>query len=169
MANNKLYIIFGLPGSGKSTFASHLAKAINAKHYNTDIIRHQVQRQGQYSQADKAMIYQLLLNATRDALQAGTTVVVDGTFYLRQLRRPFWDLAKAMQLEIRWIEMKANEEAIRERTTRKRTYSEANFDVYRKVKAEFEPLCIPHLELDTTEVEAETLVKNVLLKSQTAN
>jgi len=34
-----IIIVFGLPGSGKSYFASKLAERINARYINSDVIR----------------------------------------------------------------------------------------------------------------------------------
>jgi hypothetical protein len=64
----RLIIVCGLPGTGKTTFAETLSKRIHAIHLNTDRIRHAIGRQGQYSIALKATIYESLLLRSKEAL-----------------------------------------------------------------------------------------------------
>ena len=53
--------------------------------------------------------------------------------------------------EIGFIEVRADESLIRERLKKTREYSEADFDVYKKIKKEWEPLNERHLILHSTD------------------
>ena len=55
----------------------------------------------------------------------------------------------SQEVEIKWIELKAEEKVIRNRVEKKRTYSEADFNVYLKIKALFEPMRLECLQLQT--------------------
>ena len=43
-----LLVVFGLPGTGKTTFARALAARLGLPHFNTDIIRAELGRKQQY-------------------------------------------------------------------------------------------------------------------------
>ncbi len=152
-------MITGLPGTGKTTFAQFLAEALQGKHFNTDIIRDQLGLRGQYDQASKNRVYEALFFQTRTSLSQNIPVVVDGTFYKKELRKPFLDLAKEMDCPIHWVEITADEPIIKERVSQKRAYSEADFDVYLKIKADFEPMEEEHLILRSDQLTVEKMIE----------
>lgn len=143
----KIIMVTGLPGTGKSTFAAALAQAMGGRHLNTDIIRYVLGKRGQYDADTKALIYAEMLRQTTLALERQEKVVIDGTFYQRKLRLPYIAIAKKYNVPIHWLEISADEQIIRTRVSKRRTYSEADFDVYLKIKSEYENLDAPHLDL----------------------
>jgi predicted kinase len=142
-----IIIVIGLPGTGKTTFSRGLASHLNALHLNTDIIRDQLNLRGQYDRKTKNRIYKTMEEQAAAALQEGKIVVLDGTFYKQKLRKNYITFARQLGQPIKWIELKATEKAIKERVQQKRTYSEADYEVYLKVKAAFEPMQQDCLEL----------------------
>ncbi|HLF62530.1 MAG TPA: AAA family ATPase [Saprospiraceae bacterium] len=155
----RMTIVCGLPGTGKSTFALALAESIGAVHLNTDRVRHALGRQGQYSLALKSAIYDSLLLRAREALNAGKDVVLDGTFYKEKLRRTFILLAEELQVPVHWIEMVASEKTVRERVSKTRPYTEADYSVYQKIKNEFDPLPPGRLTLDSDILKVDDMVR----------
>ena len=57
-----IVIVFGLPGSGKSYFASRFAKVINAGYINSDMIRKEIFEKREYSDQEKKAVYDKCLN-----------------------------------------------------------------------------------------------------------
>ncbi|MDX1940683.1 MAG: ATP-binding protein [Saprospiraceae bacterium] len=155
----KIIMIIGLPGTGKTTFAESLAKSLGAVHLNTDIIRDTMGKRGQYDLTTKTSIYEELLKLTEEHLQNKRSVAVDGTFYQKKLRIPFDELAKKYQIPIFWMEIRANEDIIRTRVNKRRAYSEADFEVYLKIKSQYEPLEAPNLELWSDQLELSDMVE----------
>jgi predicted kinase len=143
----KIIMVIGLPGTGKSTFAHALAVAIGGRHLNTDIIRDALGKRGQYDSETKAGIYAEMLRQTSIALSRGENVVIDGTFYQQKLRLPYIAIAKKYEVPIYWMEIGADEQIIRSRVNQRRIFSEADFEVYLKIKSEYEHLDAPHLDL----------------------
>lgn len=157
----KVIMITGLPGTGKSTFAKALANATGAKHLNTDIIRDAMGKRGQYDADTKAAIYAEMLRQTALLLESGATVIVDGTFYQKKLRQPYIALAKKYGAPIHWIEISAQEDTIRHRVKNRRDFSEADFDVYLKIKSQYETLDAPHLDLHSDQMHVPEMVEKV--------
>ncbi|MCO6479501.1 MAG: AAA family ATPase [Phaeodactylibacter sp.] len=162
-----LIIVTGLPGTGKTTFARALAERIGAHHLNTDIIRDELGLRGQYDKASKQKVYQKMRNKTSEALKAGRTVIVDGTFFRKALREPYEELGVKFNAPVYRLVIEAPEETIRKRTAQKREYSEADFEVYLKVRDEWEPLEKPHLSLVSADLEG--MVEKAFLYLQTQN
>lgn len=159
----KLLMITGLPGTGKTTVASALAKRLQAEHFNTDMIRQEMGLRGQYDPETKEQVYSILLERTREALAAGKTVVVDGTFYRSKLRDEFRQQLNAQLIPIYWLELWAEDELIRKRVSKARAYSEADFEIYLKIKATYEPILEPHLRLESKDANLEQLVEEIIL------
>ncbi|MEZ4776234.1 MAG: ATP-binding protein [Bacteroidia bacterium] len=139
-------IVFGLPGSGKSTFAEALAGKISATYISSDQVRLNFIQIDRYSGSAKYQVYEEMKALTIDALNKEENVVVDATFYREYLRDWF---TLGLPGKIYFIEIFADESVIRSRITTKRRYSEADFDVYLKIKSSFEPMQKPHLTLNS--------------------
>ncbi|MEZ4931816.1 MAG: AAA family ATPase [Saprospiraceae bacterium] len=154
----KLILVVGLPGTGKTTFARALSTAIGARHLNSDIIRHDAGERGHYDMASKAAIYDEMLNRTESFLKNRQPVVIDATFYKNIFRKPYQLLGEKYDVDVKWIEIKADEEIIKERVNKKREYSEADFEVYKKIKEDYEPLEMPHLILWSGLLTVEEMV-----------
>ena len=148
----RLIMVTGLPGTGKTTFAKALAQHLNAQHLNTDILRTEMELRGQYDNEVKSKVYEALQHKTQQFLKEGISVVVDGTFYRLELRQPYNKLAKHTGIPIHWLLITAPEALIRERVSKKRKYSEADFEVYQKIKNSWEPFKSKVLKINSTAI-----------------
>jgi predicted kinase len=80
-------------------------------------------------------------------LSNGESVVLDGTFLKESMRQIFKNEILAMEQKVFFIEIKSDEVVIKERVSKRREFSEADFAVYLKLKSEFEPMADEHLVL----------------------
>lgn len=165
----KMVMITGLPGTGKSTFAKALAEAIGAKHLNTDIIRDALGKRGQYDPDTKATIYAEMLRQTAVLIEHGSSIIIDGTFYQKKLRQPYIVLAKKYGVMIQWIEIRAAEDIVRHRVNVDRDYSEADFEVYLKIKSQYEQLDAPHLNLYSDQLSIPEMIEKAKKYLETVN
>jgi predicted kinase len=142
---NMVVVVFGLPGTGKTYFSRQLKDEIYACHLNTDKIRVELDKKGKYDEKSRQEVYGRLMDNTREKLRLNNNVIVDGTFHKQARRAEFAKTASETGHDIFFIEVKASEETVRKRLAEKRKYSEADFNVYRKIKEEFEPFPEDHL------------------------
>lgn len=142
-----LVLVMGLPGSGKSFFAKALAKEIGANYLGSDELRKELGLMGQYSLDNKLAVYQEMFHRAKDIHKSGKSVVIDGTFFLQQVRDLFIFLARSLSWKIYIIEIIADEDLITQRLSKPREDSEADLGVYQKIKSEFEPILDKHLSL----------------------
>jgi predicted kinase len=144
-----IVIVFGLPGSGKSYFASRLAKMINARHVNSDKVRKEMFTERIYSEHEKKMVYNKMLELMKEAVQQNNDLVLDATFHRKETRQMLLEEMEDHD-EIIFIEIEADENIIRERVEKKRPFSEADFEVYKLISQQNEPLAEAHLVLKST-------------------
>lgn len=152
-----IVIVFGLPGSGKSFFASRLAAELKAEYLSSDRIRSAMLKKATYTEEEKERVYDEVLNRTLDALERHDAVVIDATFYRRALRDKFIEALKGRG-SIFFIEVFAREAIILERLRSPREFSDADEGVYRKVKTQWEPMKEHHLLLESKEDNIEVMV-----------
>lgn len=72
-----IIIVFGLPGSGKSYFASRLAKMINAGYVSSDKVRKELFKESVYSEQEKRAVYDKMLQQMEQAIQQKNNLVLD--------------------------------------------------------------------------------------------
>jgi predicted kinase len=159
LKNKMVIIVFGLPGSGKSYFASRLAKQLGAVYINSDELRQQLITERKYTDAEKILVYDEMLAAMTGAIQENKTVVLDATFYKQALKNRFELTAKSFNRRVFFIQVTAAEDIIEERVKRPRAHSEADFNVYLKLKKMAEPLLTDHLVLHSTDSNISSMLQ----------
>lgn len=142
-----IIVISGLPGSGKSYFASRLAARINALCFNSEQIRTEHDLKGKYTFKERLSIYLYIADQAGKALEKGRDVVVDATFYHHTMRDLFIELAAMHHTPLYIILIEAAEELIKERLTKAGEFSEVDFGSYQSLKPLFEKINMPHLRL----------------------
>ncbi len=154
---NMIVIVFGLPGSGKSYFASRFANVINAEYINSDRVRKEMFQKRVYSDDEKKAVYNKMLEQMKESIKQKKDLVLDGTFHKKNIREIFVEEMKGHG-GILFIEIKADENIIRERLKKERPYSEANFEIYQLISRQNESLAEPHLILKSTDDNIDEMI-----------
>lgn len=76
-------MVFGLPGSGKSYFASRVAHMLNATYISSDKVRKELFAVSSYSPEEKTLVYDEMLRRTIQVAEHNKDVVSDATFTRR--------------------------------------------------------------------------------------
>lgn len=149
----KLILVCGLPGTGKTTVAEAIAKKTGARILSTDIIRKEMLSNPAYTEDEKELVYSMLFNMAGMLLKDGRNVVLDGTFYKKELRENVKELAVKTKSELSIVEVVCDEPVVRERLAKRcKTCctSDADFAVYKKLKKSFEQIKEKHFTVDTS-------------------
>jgi predicted kinase len=152
-----LIILFcGLPGVGKTSLANELAPLINAIVLSTDKIRKELISKPTYTKEEKRLIYDVMLLVARylhDA--AGINCILDATFNTEKSRRTAIEkLVNVSSDQIYIVECICPEDVVISRLkARKGDYSDADIDIYRKMKQLYEPVkeLERHVVIDTSQ------------------
>jgi predicted kinase len=155
-------LVFGLPGSGKTTLAEELAGRLKAVYLGSDPLRKEMIRDISYTAEEKSAVYDRMLELALDAVvRWDDDVVADANFHLTKERQLFQD-AFRQQTALYLIEIRSKEELIRERLSARREDSDADFAVYEKIRAEWEPEDSDHLVLWSERDNLEEMVRQAL-------
>ena len=166
-----LIILFaGLPGVGKTRLANELAPLINAIVLSTDKLRKELIAKPTYTREEKQLIYDVMLLIARylhdAAVIAQTNCILDATFNTENSRKIAKEkLASGPQTQIYIVECTCPESIVISRLSARRgDYSDADIDIYRKMKQAYEPVkeMHKHIVIDTSQdpkMNAE-LIKN---------
>ena len=151
-----IVLFCGLPGVGKTSLANELAPLINAIVLSTDKIRKEVISKPTYTKEEKRLIYDVMLLVARylhDA--AGINCILDATFNTEKSRRTTIEkLVNASSDQIYIVECICPEDVVITRLkARKGDYSDADIDIYRKMKQLYEPVkeMEKHIVIDTSQ------------------
>ena len=151
-----IVLFCGLPGVGKTSLANELAPLINAIVLSTDKIRKEVISKPTYTKEEKGLIYDVMLLVARylhDA--AGINCILDATFNTEKSRRTAIEkLVNVSSDQIYIVECICPEDVVITRLkARKGDYSDADIDIYRKMKQLYEPVkeMEKHIVIDTSQ------------------
>jgi predicted kinase len=153
-----IIIVFGLPGSGKSYFASKLAKKLQARYMNSDVIRNKLFAVKEYTQEKKMKVYDEMFREMIKAVQQNANIILDATFYRKSIRSKFSEAVKEFGQSIVFIEVWADQEIIKKRLSQKRPTSDADYAVHLEIRKVFEPMKREHLTLQSTQENIDEMM-----------
>ena len=171
-----LIILFsGLPGVGKTRLAHELAPLINGVVLSTDKIRKEVISRPTYTKEEKQLVYDVMLLVARYLHNScsGVNCILDATFNTEESRRHARQkLADIAAEQIYIVECICPDDIVISRLKARRgDYSDADIDIYRKMKQVYEPVKekYRHIIADTSNdprVNAEEIKNRVLWMSE---
>ncbi|MFP4082136.1 MAG: AAA family ATPase [Candidatus Aminicenantes bacterium] len=152
-----LVIVSGLPGTGKTTVAKKMSDEMKAVVLSTDRIRKKALKELGYSERKKKRVYDEMLRIAQDLLKKGENVILDGTFFRKELRERGFKLGQRLDQRVFLVETVCPEETVKkrieERYKHKKDYSEANYKVYKIIQSKFDPFQSEHFVINTQNEE----------------
>ena len=145
-----LILLSGLPGAGKTTFATALAKELDFRHIESDAIRRGLSINPIYSPRENAAVFAIVDAEARKALKAGSHALVDATNLTVKDRARFLDISRDLGVRLVAVRVVAPESTIRERLSRPREgFSQGGLEVFDRVKTRPELMATPVVVIDT--------------------
>ena len=152
-----IVIMAGLPGTGKSTLARALAQAGGGIVLDKDVIRSVLFPADyvEYSNEQDDFCQKLMLETAGYLIERhpGLRIFVDGRTFSRKYQiEGVIEAARRLNAEWRIIECVCAEETARKRLDASRLTHPArnrSFELYRSIRAQFEPIMAPKLVVDT--------------------
>ncbi|MGI2335403.1 MAG: AAA family ATPase [Dehalogenimonas sp.] len=138
-----LFVMVGLPGSGKSYFVDKLVKVIPATVLQSDFIRKTLVKKPTYTQREHSRVFKAIHAVTRELLNSNNNVLIDATNLNRKYRIPLYQMANAAGARLIVIYLDTPREIARERIkdrgTQGNSISDADWEVYKMLEDDFEP------------------------------
>ncbi len=173
-----LWIICGLPGSGKSSMSQALRELFGMALFSSDETRKDLPEyrahagpapfgEGVYRKEMRGRVYSRLLSLAQEKLKSARSVILDATFSQRKWREEALRLAADTDASILFIECCASKEVITERVGRRESEagggSDARLMNLPGLLDEFEEFdrfpAAMHLKVDTTEDISSNLAR----------
>ncbi|MCC6386347.1 MAG: ATP-binding protein [Dehalococcoidia bacterium] len=150
MGQPALFLLSGMPGAGKTTFAQALAARTGAEHIESDAVRRSLAAQPTYTAKESGRVFAIVGRRVDAALAAGRSVIVDATNLTNRDRRRFVRAAAAAGARLIAIRVTAPEDVVRERLRQPRVgHSQANVRVFELMRGRAQGFDVPAVVVDT--------------------
>jgi aminoglycoside phosphotransferase family enzyme/predicted kinase len=170
-----IWVVFGLPASGKSTIATALAHHLMIESFNSDRIRKQLYDldptqsgvadygSGIYTHEATSLTYGKLMLSAQQVVKAGNSVILDAQFGRRNQRREAVRLAEDVDANVIFIECRAPDKLLVQRLAARQEGSVSDarrqhlsrFKSNYEAPTEIEPVML--IQLDTSRPLQESI------------
>jgi predicted kinase len=116
--NNTLYIMVGLPGSGKSTYAKNFIKDKDIEYLSSDSLR-AVYGKDETDQSVTSIVFGHIKRKVDESLKDGKNVLVDATSVNRKERSDYINTAKKYGAKVVAIVFKMDRQGLIERNKKR--------------------------------------------------
>jgi predicted kinase len=167
-----LLMLCGLPGTGKSTLARRLHCRLPAVVVESDRVRQTLFNPSTYTAEESRRVHIVCHILIGWCLRHYYHVIYDATNLYEYHRQLAYRLAERNGARLLVVEVTASEEVIRERLAPRRRedpavpepddYSDADWEVYLRMRRRAEPIQHEHITLDTSDGDIEQAVERVL-------
>jgi len=156
-AETTLVVVCGLPGVGKTTVSERIADRLGGTRLRTDVVRKELVAEPTYSEAETERVYEELVARAGRRLREGEDVVLDATFQRAEFRSAAAALADAVGARFRLLKVECDQATVERRIrAREGDESDADVEVHRLFRQEYEPIRRDHVVVDNSGSEAET-------------
>jgi len=152
-----LIVVSGLPGTGKSFFCHKLAERLSFLILASDTLRKILFPSPQYKESENKLLFSACHALIEDLLRKGVPVIFDATNLLEHHREYYYRAAERAGAKLILVWVEAPTEVVRQRLlSRKKTAmpqydSEADWEVYNKMKPRRQRISRNHLVVDTSQ------------------
>lgn len=152
-------VVSGLPGTGKTHFSRRLAERIPVSVLESDRLRKVLFPSPDYGSGESARLFRAIHCLAEELLASGTSLVLDATSLAERFREPLYGIADRTGARLAVVLVEAPPEVVRRRLATRATG--ADWEVYRRMQAEVEPIRRRHFVVDGSRDTTLTIDKVV--------
>ncbi len=160
-----LVLISGLPGVGKSFFCLQLAKRLPAVVLESDSLRRMLFRQPEYSQTESVRLFKAIHLVAERFLKNGFCIIVDATNLSEHHREYFYRITERLEVKLIIVSIQAPPSLAKKRLAvrlkNQDEKSEADWEVYKKMKPSVEKITRKHFVVDTS-IDITSSIDNIM-------
>ena len=151
-----LVVLSGLPGTGKSYFANCLSGRLSFVTVGSDRMRKTLVPQPRYKRSEHIRVFAACHRLIEELLGEGYRVIFDATNLTEGFRRPVYELTARAGSPYCIVGFTAPGSLVRERLRRRSDglspddYSDADWQVYGRLRPGQEPIQHPHIRVDSS-------------------
>jgi predicted kinase len=153
-----LFVMAGLPGTGKSTFARRLAPRVDAVILESDALRRLFFGIPLHSSSESARLFGAMHATARKLLSEGVSVIIDATHLGERDRRPIYAIATQTGARLHVLHLVAPEAIVRERLAHRLVNGgdvfAADAAVYEAMSQHQQPISVANIRIDTSDPAA---------------
>ena len=152
-----LIVVSGLPGTGKSFFCRKLVERLPFLILSSDTLRKILFSSPQYEENENKRLFSACHALIEELLRNGIPVIFDATNLLERHREYLYRAAKRAEAKLILVYVEAPSEVVRQRLlAREKSVgpqddSEADWDVYNKMKPRRQRISRSHFVVDTSQ------------------
>lgn len=168
MSTPTLYLLMGLPGSGKTTAATKIASLTGAVHISSDNFRLSLFESPTFSQDEHDALYKMLDYMCELLLKNGTSVVYDANLNRLQHRQEKYHLAKKLKVPTKLFWLQVHKDTAKKRRIETQhpglvPRHETPHDMFERIAGVMEPpgKGEPFTALDGTKITNAYMTKHV--------
>ncbi len=169
VAHPALVVVSGLPGTGKSYFCRRLAERIDLVILESDSLRRLLFATPSYTKEESTQLFRACHGLVEELLRKGISVALDATNLEEHNREQLYHIADQSGAGLIIVRMEAPAEVVQQRLERRSRredqsdHSEADWNVYSKMKSTVEKIGRNHFAVDSSKDIAPVIEKIVRL------
>jgi predicted kinase len=160
-------VVSGLPGTGKSYFCARLAERLPFVILESDALRKALFSPPSYSPQESARLFRALHLLIERLLKRGIPLILDATNLSERDRERLYNIADRLDAHLILVRVEAPPELVYQRLKARKNggnsadNSDADWEVYRKMKPQREKISRKHYAVDSSRDIAPVLDKVV--------
>ncbi len=148
-------MVSGLPGTGKSYFCGKLGERLPFLILESDALRKTLFPVPSYSREESARLFRAIHRLIAQLLKRGVSLILDATNLSEHYREYLYHIADRVGARLMMVSVEAPPEVVQERlkarSEKPASRSDADWEVYLKLKPTVEKIHRPHYVVDTSQ------------------
>ncbi len=154
VAKPAFIVVSGLPGTGKSYFRRRLVERLPSIILESDDLRRVLFPSPSYNSVESGRLFKAVHQLIKELLKKGVCVILDATNLSERYREYLYSIAERLEVKLILVRVEAPPsvvmERLRARLENSEESSDADWEVYQKMKHSVDRITRKHYAVDTS-------------------